>query len=174
MRHNTELSSAEWLNCVTVLFFGIKIPTTKHEIMQINVASNVAKFNWVCLKLLGYADAVSNAVKFSMNGISTLMIRQSGSNAFVRVLSETRTLGIVYNAVVAYKSIVYHTNLPNSINVGLFVQRLYNKNQRGFDNYASPCIWHFLFWLKVANGPFSAPPCPLFFSELVNHVAKSH
>jgi len=45
VRHNTELSSAEWLNCVTVLFFGIKIPTTKHEIMQINVASNVAKFN---------------------------------------------------------------------------------------------------------------------------------
>jgi len=35
---------ANWQNCVTVLFFGIKLSTTKSKIMQINAACNAAKF----------------------------------------------------------------------------------------------------------------------------------
>ena len=33
VRHNYRTPSAKWLNFVTMLFFGIKIPTTKYEIM---------------------------------------------------------------------------------------------------------------------------------------------
>jgi len=33
MRHNYQSPSAKWQNFVTMLFFGIKVPSTKCEIM---------------------------------------------------------------------------------------------------------------------------------------------
>jgi len=73
--------SAKWQNYfVTVLFFGIKIPTTKHEIM----------LHAMSLKGGSRMSKNCNRVSWQLgtNWISALLIQQSGSGArvFVRVL----------------------------------------------------------------------------------------
>jgi len=72
--------SAKWHNFVTVLFFCINIPTTKHEIML------------HAMSLKGGSRTSTNCVHVSWqlgtNRISALLMRQSGSGAcvFLRVL----------------------------------------------------------------------------------------
>ena len=76
----TVRHSAKWQNFVSMLFFGTKIPTTKHEIAL------------HAMSLKGRSSTSTNCVRVSWqlgtNWISTLLIRQSGSGArvFVRVL----------------------------------------------------------------------------------------
>ena len=67
--------STKWQNFVTMLFFGLKILTTKHEIML------------HAISLKGGSRTSTNCVHVSWqlgtNWISALLIRQSGSGAHV-------------------------------------------------------------------------------------------
>jgi len=74
--------SAKWQNFVTMLFFGIKIPTNKHEIMLLAMSLNGgSRTSTKCIGVLW---------QFGTNWISALLIRQrqsgSGARVFVRVL----------------------------------------------------------------------------------------
>jgi len=126
----------KWQSVVTMLFFGIKIPTTKHEIML------------HAMSLKGGPRTSTNCVHVSWQ-LGTNWISWYDSQAVAHTSScvcqsERRTLWtqtepIVQNVVVAYNSIVYQTFLINFINFCLFVQMLYNKNQ-----------WpHRVVWLTV-------------------------
>ena len=70
--------SAEWQNFVTMLFFSIKIPTTKHEIILLPKGGSRTSTN--CVRVSWQLGTNCR--------ISPLLIRQSNSGAcvFVRVL----------------------------------------------------------------------------------------
>jgi len=69
-------------NFVTILFFGIKIPTSKHEIMLHAMSlKGASRTSMNCIYLLR---------QLGTNWISVLLIRQSGSGIriFVHVLKQ--------------------------------------------------------------------------------------
>jgi len=78
--HNYRHPGTKWQNFVTIVFFGIKILTTKREIMLHAMSLKVgSRTSMNCIRV---------SWQLGMNWISVLLIQQSGSGAciFVRVL----------------------------------------------------------------------------------------
>jgi len=78
-------ASAKWQSFVTMLFFGIKIPTTQHEI---GAACNVAK-GWI-KDVDELHSCILTAWEWT-NWISALLIRQPGNGA--RVFARVKAKG---------------------------------------------------------------------------------
>jgi len=157
---------AKWLNYVTVPFFGIKIPTTKHEIMLHAMSLKGGSRTWTNCALVFW--------QLGTNWISALLIRQwrTRLRACVKAKGGHSTLNTNWASSLECCCLLQQHILPDIsakfYQFCLFVQRLYHRNQRDpVYNYASSCIdiimriieYSLLFWFSARHSHCTVPLC---------------